>query len=69
MGMHSKRDGKGFSIVLTEKMRRQVHELARDFQIAPLEEGAASCGLCAELLAAPDKTKVDIAESEEAKGE
>ena len=69
LGIHSKRDRQGFSIVLTERMRRQVHDLARDFEVAPLEEGGASCSLCAELLGAPDKTKVAIAESEEVKGE
>jgi len=69
LGIHSKRDRQGFSIVLTERMRRQVHDLARDFEVAPLEEGGASCSLCAELLAAPDRTKAAIAESEEAKGE
>jgi len=69
LGIHSKRDGQGFSIVLTEKMRRQVHELARDFEVAPLDQSEPPCSLCAELLAAPGKTKVDIAESQEAKGE
>ena len=69
LGIHSKRDRQGFSIVLTERMRRQVHDLARDFEVAPLEEGGASCSLCAELRAAPDRTKAAIAESEEAKGE
>jgi hypothetical protein len=63
LGIHSKRDRRGFSIVLTEKMRRQVHELARDFEVAPLEEGAAPCSLCAELLAAPGKMNIEIAES------
>ena len=69
LGIHSKRDGQGFSFVLTDKMRRQVHELARELEVAPLEQGEPPCSLCAELLAAPVKTKVAIAESEEAKGE
>jgi len=58
----------GFSFVLTEKMRRQAHELARDLEVAPLEQREPPCSLCAELLAAPDKTKVAIEENEEEKG-
>jgi hypothetical protein len=69
LGIHSKRNRQGFSMVLTEKMRRQIHELARDFKVEPLEQGEPPCSVCTELLAAPDKTEVAIEESEEAKGE
>jgi hypothetical protein len=69
LGIDSKRDGKGYSIVLTEKVRREVHEFARDFLVAPSEEGEAPCSLGAELLAATEKTRVATAESEVAKGE
>lgn len=69
LGIHSKRNGQGLSILLTENMRRQVHELARDFEVAPVEQGQPPCSLCAELLPTPGKTKVDIPESKERKGE
>lgn len=47
-----KRDGKGWAIRLTAAVRRKVHELARDFDVAASQLGGAKCGLCSEVFAA-----------------
>lgn len=59
LGIRAKRNSHGFSIVVIENVRRQIHERARDFEVAPLDEGESPCSLCAELLAAPGTTNAD----------
>lgn len=41
LGLHPKRDGQGFSITLTENVRRHIDALARDFDVAALRESEA----------------------------
>ncbi|MGC1684820.1 MAG: hypothetical protein WA734_04310 [Candidatus Acidiferrales bacterium] len=50
IGVHPKRDRHGFSIVLTENLRRKIHELACEFEIAVPEDNP-KCSLCSELQA------------------
>jgi hypothetical protein len=50
IGIHPRRDRNGYSIVLSEKLRRQIHELASEFDIAVPEE-STTCSLCSELQA------------------
>jgi hypothetical protein len=69
LGFHAKRDGNGFSILLTENMRRYIHELARDFEIKALQESEGPCDLCTEYLAALGVTSDDGAGTGDTNGE
>ena len=51
LGFAPKRNGKGFAIRLTEDVRRKIHQLAREFQVSVVNEAAAGCSQCAEILA------------------
>lgn len=57
LGFHPQRDVQGFSITLTEKVCRQIHEFARDYDVAALRENQASCNLCLEFVAGSGRTQ------------
>ncbi len=60
LGFTPKRDSKGFALHLTEHVRRWIHELARAYDVAAVQEGVALCPLCTEiLLAAGPSSRVD----------
>jgi hypothetical protein len=46
-----KRDSKGYAIGFTDEVRRQVHDLARRFDLAAMQEPFAQCEYCAEIFA------------------
>jgi hypothetical protein len=48
-GIFPKRDSKGFAIRMTDQIRRKIHELARDFGVAP-ENPVKDCQYCTEIL-------------------
>ncbi len=50
LGFTPKRDSQGFAICLTDGVRRRVHQLARDYRVVALLEGAARCKNCAEFV-------------------
>ncbi|MGB9402106.1 MAG: hypothetical protein WCA98_01105 [Candidatus Acidiferrales bacterium] len=50
LGLTPQRDNKGFGISLTDRVRRRIHELARDYDVAAVQEGVAQCPLCTEVL-------------------
>ncbi len=54
-----KRDSKGNAIRLTDSVRRRIHRLARDFQVAAVQEGVALCPHCSEILAAGNTQNQD----------
>ena len=45
-----KRDSKGYAIRLTEEVRREVHRLTSDYEVAAVQEGVALCPHCLEIL-------------------
>ena len=52
LGFYPKRDSQGYAIVLNEEVRRQIHSLARDYNVAAEEQAVKSCSHCAEIVAA-----------------
>ncbi|MFZ0637515.1 MAG: hypothetical protein WA755_00275 [Candidatus Acidiferrales bacterium] len=52
LGLAPQRDNKGFGISLTDRVRRRIHELARDYDVAAVQEATARCPLCSEILSA-----------------
>jgi hypothetical protein len=50
IGIHPRRDRKGYSILLNEKLRGQIHELACEFAIVSAED-RATCVRRSELQA------------------
>jgi len=50
LGLTPQRDKKGFAIVLTDRVRRRIHELARDYDVPAVQERVARCPLCSEIL-------------------
>jgi hypothetical protein len=51
-GIIPKRDANGFAVRLTEDNRRKIHGLARNFDVASLEDREARCPHCPEVFAA-----------------
>jgi hypothetical protein len=51
-GITPKRDGDGFAVRLSEDIRRKIHGLARNFDVASLEDRDARCPHCVEVFAA-----------------
>jgi hypothetical protein len=51
LGFSPKRNSRGFRIRLDEKARRLVHKLARDFDVAAIQENIALCAHCAAVSA------------------
>ncbi len=59
LGFFPKRDSKGWAIRLTDSVRCRIHKLARDFDVAAVQEGVALCPHCAEIAGAGDTSKED----------
>lgn len=55
LALSPKRFAEGFAITLTDEVRRSVHELARDFEVAALEEGPQSCSDCRAVRGTSDE--------------
>jgi hypothetical protein len=53
-GLSPKRDSKGWAIRLTHDVRRRIHRLAGDYEVAAMQEGMALCADCAEIVAGGD---------------
>lgn len=64
LGFTPKRDNKGKAIHLTDQVRRWIHELARDYDVAAVQQGVAVCPLCLEILAAADPAHVTAQDAE-----
>jgi len=60
-----RRDSRGWAIRLTDSVRRRIHQLARDYDVAAVQEGVALCAHCAEMMAAGDTRSEDDSTSEE----
>jgi hypothetical protein len=58
LGFKPKRDNKGNAIHLSDQVRRRIHELARDYDVAAVQQGVAVCPLCLEILPAADPAQV-----------
>jgi len=43
------RDSKGYKILLTDAVRRRIHELTRDFEVPSVQDGVARCKHCAQI--------------------
>jgi hypothetical protein len=50
LGFSPKRDSGGYSLRLTDEIRRQAHKLAFDFDVAALLDGEVRCSHCSEIL-------------------
>jgi hypothetical protein len=49
-GFSPERDAKGYSVCLTPEVRRQIHSLAFQFDVAALSHGAVPCENCLQIL-------------------
>jgi hypothetical protein len=48
LGIRGQRVVKGYKIMLTDSVRRQIHEVARGYQVLPVQDGIARCRHCPE---------------------
>lgn len=46
LGIYGKRVTKGYRILLTESVRKQIHDVAHDYQALPVQDGIARCKHC-----------------------
>jgi hypothetical protein len=51
-----KRDGQGYCLQLTDALCRRIHKLARQFDVAAVQEGSEACPYCGENSA--EKTEI-----------
>ena len=56
LGLVPKRDGQGYCLQLTDALCRRIHKLARQFDVAAVQEGSEACPYCGENSA--EKTEV-----------
>jgi hypothetical protein len=56
LGFRPKRNGKGSRILLSNKVLRMVHGLARDYRVAAVEDGIARCAVCRDTFTTPNAT-------------
>jgi hypothetical protein len=65
------RKAKGIRLLVTSKMIRKTHELARDYRVAAVEAGIARCPSCTEMFASagPMDTSSDLTFEESAESE
>ncbi len=59
LGFTPKRDNRGFAIYLDDRVRRRIHELAREYDVAAVQEGIAQCALCAEIFSEASQSAFD----------
>jgi hypothetical protein len=52
LGLSAKRDNRGFAIRVDDLTLRHIHDLARRFDVATVQEGAKLCSLCTEFFGA-----------------
>ena len=57
LGFASERNGKGTRILVTTKVIRRIHDLARDYRVAAVEDGIRRCDMCREIFAVADITE------------
>jgi hypothetical protein len=50
LGFRAKRDSKGFAIHLTAEVRRLIHRLAHDHEVADSEQAVPGCSHCTDVL-------------------
>ncbi len=67
LGFSPKRESKGYAMRLTDSVRRRIHQLARDHDVAAVQEGVALCPHCAEILGVGDTRKHASSTSKEEK--
>ncbi len=60
-----KRDSQGYAIQLTDRARRRIHRLARDFDVAAVQQGVTLCPHCSEIAAAGENWSEPKSEEEE----
>jgi hypothetical protein len=51
LGLSLKRDSKGWATRFTDRACQRIHRLARDFDVAAVQNGATQCPHCAEIAA------------------
>ncbi len=57
LGLTPKRDSQGFAIRLSDAIRRRIHELAREYQVAAVQERVDVCTHCTAVFAADGAAK------------
>ena len=65
LGLSPKRVTKGFIIQLADGVRRRIHRLARDYDVAAVQEGVARCPHCSEIAAAREPRGEPTSEEQE----
>jgi hypothetical protein len=65
LGFFRKRDAKGLPVRLTETVRRRIHQLAGDYDVAAVQEGLALCPHCSEITAAGESSGEPKSQPEE----
>ena len=46
LGVHAERVVQGYKLLLTDSVREQIHEIARAYQVLPVQDGIARCRHC-----------------------
>src|ERR1039458_6089936 len=55
LGIHGERVAEGYKIVLTDVVRKRIHQLAVDYGVLSLEDGVRRCSYCREESAASQR--------------
>jgi hypothetical protein len=58
LGLIAKRDSHGCGFALTESFSQKIHKLAREFDVATVQEGRTTCSQCCEVLLGDGKNDV-----------
>ncbi len=46
LGIYGERVTRGYKIALTDAVRERIHEMARAYQVLPVQNGVRRCGHC-----------------------
>jgi hypothetical protein len=57
LGLTPKRGSQGYALVLSDDLRRTIHRLARDYQVAVVTQADKSCSHCAEITAPGEESR------------
>jgi len=61
LGFKPRRDSTGFAIRLDDMIRRKIHQLARAFDVATVQDGAVMCADCVEIALSLTNKEVEAA--------
>jgi hypothetical protein len=67
LGLSPRRDSKGYAIRLTDSVRQLIHQLARDFDVAAVQDSFRLCSYCSDIFVVGDNENKDERKSKEDK--